>query len=424
MKIIHAADLHLGRCLHERDLGPDQAVMLEALLAALVEHRADLLVLAGDIYDRAIPPPEAIALFDRFVTRAAQACPGLVIVAIPGNHDSAARLSFGAELLRREGLNIRSRPEEVAEPIIIEKDGERLSVWALPYLNPGSCLLPDPEPAPAAPASQAPGSPAQGELFGDEGAALSEAPSGLRSQAELFAEAMTLVKSRLDPESLNLLVAHCFAAGGSPSESERSFVGAAEEVPIGAFEGFDYVALGHLHRRQAAGPNARYPGSPLAYSFSEAEASPEKGFLLVELGRDGFAERPILFEPLHHVARISGSYEELSRPGAFPEFRGAFVEARLTDESPVIDPVDALRANFPNLLSVRQVAFEMLVAQAAGGQGREAGTQPPRPEGEAGEGLVLDDFRAFHGAVCGKEAEPELEALFSEILKEAANAPA
>jgi DNA repair exonuclease SbcCD nuclease subunit len=256
-----------------------------------------------------------------------------------------------------------------------------------------------------------------------------EESGALRSQSELFAEALSRVRPRLDPADLNLLVAHCFATGGSPSESERSFVGAAEEVPIELFEAFDYVALGHLHRAQAAGPKARYPGSPLAYSFAEAEASPEKGFLLVELGKGGFSERLIPVEPLHRVVRINGSYEELSRPGAFPEFRGAFVEARLTDALPVLDPVDALRANFPNLLSVRQAAFELPLAAPGGaqaGEGPAPGTAPglaPRGE-EAGEGLVLEDFRVFHGAIYGKEAEPELESLFLELLKEAAHASA
>ena len=397
MRIIHAADLHLGRSLHERSLLEDQAAMLESLLAAAVDRRADLLLIAGDIYDRAIPQPEAIGLFDAFLTRVSAAAPDLVVVAIPGNHDSAARLSFGAGFLRRSGFHLRTRAEEAVEPVIVERGGDRVAVWALPYLTPGS-------------------------LFGRRAAAAEEdgsevdPPSGLRTQAELFESAMDLIGPRLRTDARNVLLAHCFAAGGVSSESERAFVGGAEEVPARLFDDFDYVALGHLHRRQGCGEKARYPGSPIAYSFSEAEASPEKGFLLVELGEGGFREEPVLVKPLHRLSRIEGSFEELSRPGAFPGQRGDFVEARLTDAFPVLDPVDPLRANFPNLLSVRQAAFELSLSH-------NALSATPAGEGRReGPGVVLEDFRAFHAEMLSRPPDPEAEGLFLGLLEEAAHA--
>lgn len=416
MRIIHTADLHLGRSLHERDLLPDQEAMLASLLALLASREADLLLIAGDIYDRAIPQPEAIALFDSFLSSALAARPGLVIAAIPGNHDSASRLSFGAGLLSRAGLHIRVRPQDCAEPIRIEKGGEALCLWALPYLNPGAFAVPGMEPGQDGAVAQPPA--AQGELFGPGGEAAPGLPAGpagqgLRSQAELFSEAMRRIKPRLDPGSYNVLLAHCFAAGSSPSESERSFVGAAEEVSVSLFEGFDYVALGHLHRHQGAGPVARYPGSPLAYSFSEAEAQPDKGFLLVELGPGGRTEEFLPLVPLHRVVRISGSFSELSAPGAFPGHGQDYVEIRLTDSLPVLDPIDALKLNFPNLLSLRQAAFELEApgpqAGAADGHGRRA------------EGLpsVLEDFRAFHREMLREDPDPATEALFAELLAEA-----
>lgn len=357
--------------------------MLDAALGVLVERRVDLFLVAGDIYDRSIPQPEAIELFDAFLNRAADALPGLVTVAIPGNHDSAARLSFGSALLAKAGFHLRTRAEDSRSPVVVRKGEERLLVWAIPFLEAGAL------------------------------------------EAEIGR-----IRPLLDPAAPNLLLAHCFASGGSPSESERGFIGTAEEVPASLFEGFDYAALGHLHRRQAAGPFARYPGSPLAYSFSEAEASPEKGFLLVELGADlppgapgPFAETFVPLPPLHRLRRLEGSFAELSAPGAFPEARGDFVEARLTDPLPVLDPADPLKANFPNLVAVRQAAFER-PSPAAGpdagpaGEGVEATDKAGERDGEA----VLSDFRSFYGKMRGEGPSAETEALFAGLLKEAEDA--
>jgi len=441
MRILHAADLHLGRTLHERDLIPDQRAMFDAMLDALAARRVDVLVIAGDVYDRAIPPPEAIALFDDFLSRVAALPDGPVIIVIPGNHDSAARLSFGAGLFARAGLHIRTRPEDVVAPIEVKRHGERALFWALPYLNPGAFPRAAAGAASAGQAPEASGAAAaaavegktkpgrQAELFdaaeaARDGAApaedaVAESPT-LRSQAELFAEAMDRITPHLDPEAPNVLVAHCFAAGGAAGGSERSFIGGAEEVPVSSFEAFDYAALGHLHRRQAAGPRARYPGTPLAYSFDEAAASPEKGFLLVEVSKGAFTEEPIVLAPLHCLSRVEGSYAELSAPGAFPALRGDYVEARLTDPDPVLDPVDALRANFPNLLSVRQAAFELAESVA----GSEGGAVPAPAQGAACRGpeAVMADFRSFFGEIRKTEPDAGTETLFAELVKEAEHA--
>jgi exonuclease SbcD len=429
MRILHTADLHLGRSLHERDLIPDQKAMLDALLGLIVERKVDVLVMAGDIYDRSIPQPEAIALFDSFLSEAMALPDGLVVIVVPGNHDSAQRLSFGASLLRRAGLHIRTRAEDAVHPVVVEKGGERVVFWTLPYLGPASFQdRPGGGEAPAGPApagaTASPGAARQADLFdspapGADPAA--PATPGPRSQAELFAEAMRRMTPLLDPVSPNVLVAHCYAAGGSPSESERGFIGGAEEVPVSCFEPFDYVALGHLHRRQAAGAKARYPGTPIAYSFDEASASPDKGFLLIEPRQGGFSEEVLRHEPLHRLSRVEGRFADLIQPGAGAGYRDDFVELRLTDPSPILDPVDPLRANFPNLLSVRQAAFE-LAAAAEGGTGRAATAVAADP----GQGLesVLADFRAFHQEIRKEAPDPQTEAIFAGLLKEADHATA
>jgi exonuclease SbcD len=399
MLLLHAADLHLGKTLHERDLSRDQEAMLEGLLALLAERRPAALLLAGDLYDRSIPPPEAVRLFDSFLSRAASADPELTIVAIPGNHDSAARLSFGNQLMSRAGVHIRTSPEDCVRPVIVERGGERAAIWPLPFLGAGAFDFDQ--------AGQAPG-----------------ASTGQpRGQAELFAEAMRRIEAKLfSPErqgepARNVLLAHCFAAGGAASESERAFVGAAEQVGASAFSAFDYVALGHLHRFQKAGENGRYAGSPLAYSFSEGDEP--KGFVLVDLRPDGgFSAELIPMRPLRAMKRIEGPFSVLSTPGAYPEHRDDFVEARLTDPAPVMNPADPLRANFPNLLSVRQAAFE-LAAEGANGAGA---ADPPALGGAPDTRTILEDFAAFYAEMKGAPPDEDTVRLFASLAQEAERA--
>jgi exonuclease SbcD len=385
MLLLHAADLHLGKTLHERDISPDQEAMLEGLLALLAARRPAALLLAGDLYDRSIPPPEAVRLFDSFLSRAAGADPGLTVVAIPGNHDSAARLSFGTQLMSRAGVHIRTLPEDCVRPILVEREGEAAAIWPLPFLGSGAFGSSEGQP---------------------------------RGQAELFAEAMRRIGAALGSAdrpgrpARNVLLAHCFAAGGTASESERAFVGQSEQVDAAAFAAFDYVALGHLHRFQKVGERGRYAGSPLAYSF--AEGREPKGFVLVDLkGEGGFEAELLPFVPLRSMRRIEGPFSVLSAPGAYPECRDDFVEARLTDPEPVLNPADPLRANFPNLLSVRQAAFELASPGPGGGSS-------PSPAG--GPASVLEDFAAFHAEMRGGPPDEETAALFSALVREAESA--
>jgi DNA repair protein SbcD/Mre11 len=385
MLLLHAADLHLGKTLHERDISEDQEVMLEGLLALLAKKRPAALLLAGDLYDRSIPPPDAVRLFDSFLSAAASADPDLVIVAIPGNHDSAARLSFGSGLMSRSGVHIRTLPESCDEPVLVRRDGEAAAIWPLPFLGPG---------------------------------AFDDRSGRVRGQAELFAEGMRRIAARIadsdraEPGARNVLLAHCFAAGGSSSESERAFVGQAEQIDGSAFDAFDYVALGHLHRFQKVGGNARYAGSPLAYSF--AEGDDPKGFVLVDLKKGGGFEAELSpFEPLRRMRRIEGPFSVLSSPSFSPERRGDFVEARLTDPEPVLNPADPLRTIFPNLLAVRQAAFE-IVPPGIDREAESAATEGPRS--------ISEDFAAFHREMKGEDPDEKTAELFDSLVREAESA--
>lgn len=379
MRILHASDLHLGKTLHERDLLPDQAAMLDQLEAAARDLDPAALVIAGDVYDKAVPPPEAVRLFGDFLGRVKEARPDLAVLIIPGNHDSPARLGFGDSLFRRAGVHVRTRPEEVRDPVVLERAGERLYLWALPFLGAGS---------------------------------FPEAP---RSQSGRFRAALDLVVPRLPEDGANVLVCHAYAAGGQASESERVFLGSAELVDAAGFDPFDYAALGHLHRPQKAGIKGRYPGSPLGYSFSEA--GQEKGFLLVEVRRGGFEAETVPVRPLRPLSRLEGTYASFLERGDTLVQKDHYLEILLTDPEPVISPVESLRRVFPNLLSVRQAAFENPAAGEPGERGAALDSAP-----RDGARAALEDFVSFHRAVRGTEPEPGVLNLFRELLSEAADA--
>lgn len=377
MRILHASDLHLGKTLHERDLIPDQAAMLDQLLAAATEGDPAALVIAGDVYDKAVPPPEAVSLFGDFLGRLKAARPDLTVLVIPGNHDSPARLGFGDSLFRHAGVHVRTRAEDAAEPVVLERAGERAYLWALPFLGAGT--FPD---APA-------------------------------SQSGRFRAALDLIVPGLPGDGANVLVCHAYAAGGKASESERVFLGAAELVDAAGFEPFDYAALGHLHRPQKAGAKGRYPGSPLGYSFSEA--GQEKGFLLVDVRRGGFEAVPVPVKPLRPLSRLAGSFASFLETGAGLAEKDHYLEILLTDPEPVVSPVEALRRVFPNLLSLRQAAFEN-----PGGRDTEDAEASPAPRD--GARAALEDFASFHRAVRGGDPEEPVLELFWNLLAEATDA--
>lgn len=394
MRIIHSADLHLGKTLHEHDLLEDQRHALDAMIEAAAAERPACVILAGDVFDRAVPPADAVTMLGSFVARLKAIDPAMIVAMIPGNHDSAARLGYLAQILSGVGVHVAADPAACDRPVTVERGGERARLWLLPFLNPGA-IEPEATPVPT----------------GQQGSLFDEQPMPLRSQADMFAQAMRRIEAAKAPlraadDAADILVCHAFAAGGQPSESERAFLGTAELVDGSAFDQFDYVALGHLHRPQSVGGKGRYPGSPLAYSFSEAGS--ERGFLSVDVGR-GFMHpefRPI--SPLHRMIRISGSYDEILRDPRFGVYAHDYIEAVLGDADAVLNPVDAIRRRFPWLLSLRQAAFE---------RARNDGEPTPAPARVATS--AADDFVAFYRDLRGGDPEPDDRALFAELYEEA-----
>ena len=411
MRFFHVSDLHLGKTLHGYELLEDQAFVLEALVGRIGEARPEALLIAGDVYDRAVPPVEAIELFDAFLRSARAAAPGLQVVVVPGNHDSAGRLAFGASLMADAGLKIAARA--VAEPALAMGDGEgRVTLWALPFLTQASAPWGE-----IAAGSKAAERGSSGVAAG--GAAGSGA--AIRSQQEMMRLAIGSIRAAMEEGGAHVLVAHCFAAGGLAGDSELAYVGATEQVDTALFEGFDYVALGHLHATQSPAPHVWYSGTPLAYSVKEGEK--EQGFLSVEL-LPGIAPRVefIPLTPRRRLRKLSGCFADLLANPLPESQRDDYMEIHLRDEEPVLNAGERLKALYPHCLEVLQRAFELRYGES--GDSEAALDELRRSRNGAPDRLetVRKDFLDFHREMTGEAPPDSLAAAFDAIAREAVDA--
>ncbi|MFF8959900.1 exonuclease SbcCD subunit D [Streptomyces sp. NPDC014894] len=321
MRLLHTSDWHLGRSLHRVSMLEAQAAFLDHLVITVRDREVDAVLVAGDVYDRAVPPLAAVELFDRALHRLA--AEGVPTVMISGNHDSARRLGVAAGLIERVGIHLRTDPANCAAPVLLADDHGEVACYGLPYLEPA--LVKD-------------------EFRAEK--AHHEAVLGAamdRVRADLATRA---------PGTRSLVLAHAFVAGGEASDSERDItVGGVSAVPAGVFHGVDYTALGHLHGSQTITERVRYSGSPLAYSFSEA--AHRKTMWLVDLGPRGeiAAERVDCPVP-RPLARLRGTLAELLDDPALERHRDSFVEAVLTDRARPADPMARLAERFPHTLSL------------------------------------------------------------------------
>ncbi|MBT2445072.1 exonuclease SbcCD subunit D [Streptomyces sp. ISL-36] len=322
MRFLHTSDWHLGRSFHRVSLLDAQAAFLDHLVATVRERDVDAVLVAGDVYDRAVPPLTAVELFDTALHRLADA--GVPTVMISGNHDSPRRLGVGAGLIERAGIHLRTDPAGVGTPVVLTDAHGDIALYGLPYLEPALVR----------------------EQFGAEKA----------GHEAVLGAAMDRVRADLAERpgsTRSVVLAHAFVAGGEPSESERDItVGGVAAVPAGVFDGVDYVALGHLHGSQAVTPRVRYSGSPLAYSFSEADH--RKTMWLIDLGPDGgidAAERIDCPVP-RALARIRGRLDDLLADPSLVRHEQSWVEATLTDAVRPADPMARLAERFPHTLSL------------------------------------------------------------------------
>lgn len=382
MRLLHTGDLHIGKRLGECPLLEDQRHILEQIRRLAQTRRVDALVIAGDVYDKTLPPTEAVTLLDDFLTVLHQ--DGIPVLLISGNHDSPERLGFGSRLLADGGLHIVTEPSAEPSPWEFQDAWGRVQVWLLPFVRPAIARA----------------------VLGRED--LSTYDQSVRAMVDLM---------RPEPGCRQVLVAHQFAIapGKTPRtcDSEQISVGGIDQVEVSAFDAFDYVALGHLHGPQAVGRDTvRYAGSPLQYSFSEA--THQKSVALVELGPAGQTSVELLpLSPLRRVRQIRGRLEQLLSAAvvasACPE---DYIRAVLTDEEDLLRPMDQLRRVYPNLL-------QLTVENQRSGPGLRGDAAPQEPEK-----TPLEHFQDFYLQQQNVPPSPEklelVEKLFAQIREEQA----
>jgi exonuclease SbcD len=325
MRLIHTSDWHLGRTLHGESLLEHQSVFLDWLLGQATGHRVDAVVVAGDVYDRAVPPTDAVALLDQTLVRFFRA--GIPVVLTSGNHDSAVRLGFASGLSEAAGIHLRTRVEDIARPVIIRDEHGEVGIYGIPYLLPDAVMA---------------------ELGAE------------RSHASVLAAACERIRADAAARGLRrtVVIAHALVTGGQVSESERDIrVGGIGDAPARVLAGCSYLALGHLHGQQrvdAGGTtSARYSGSPLAFSFSERDH--RKSVTLAEIAGDGTVVTQLLPTPVPRPLReVRGRLDELlaRADGDLADLAGAWVKAVLTDQARPVAPMERLRERWPHTIAL------------------------------------------------------------------------
>src|SRR4051812_9085024 len=337
-----------------------QAAYVDHLLDVVAQEGVDLVVVAGDVFDRALPRVDAVRLADEALARLAASRARVVLTS--GNHDSAQRLGFGARLFDAAGIHVRTDASSVGSPVLVEDEHGLVAVHGIPYLNPQALHEP-------------------WELCA-------------RSHEAALAEAMRRVRADLAARPVrSVVIAHAFVAGGLPSDSERDIsVGGVSVVPSEMFAGISYTALGHLHGRAVLGETVRYSGSPLAYSFSETGHT--KGSWLVDLGPSGVSDTEFVEAPVPRgLSRLTGELDTLLTDPRFTPAEDHWVQATLTDPVRPDRPMERLRARFPHAL--------VLSFAPAGEPVQSVVTEPPR--GPTDHEVALDFVEAMRGAPASVE---------------------
>ena len=323
MKLLHISDLHIGKRVNAFSMIEDQKYILRQILAIADSQQADGVMIAGDIYDKPVPSAEAVQLFDWFLTELADR--GKQVYAVSGNHDSAERIAFGAQLMNGRGVYVSPVYQGETAMLTVHDAYGELCIYLLPFIKPAVVRH------------------ALEDAPGMEGKAL---PESYQDAVALAVERMEVDRSRR-----NILIAHQFVTGAGRCDSEDVSVGGVDNVDADLFDAFDYVALGHIHSPQhMKRETVRYCGTPLKYYFSEAEQ--EKSVTVVELGEKGRIEiTAVPLVPLHDLRRIRGTYLEVTARDFYRDMDTEdYVQITLTDEEDIPDGMEKLRIIYPNLM--------------------------------------------------------------------------
>lgn len=376
MKFIHTSDWHIGRLFQNIALLDDQLYVLEQLKAYAIEYDVDAVIIAGDIFDRSVPPAEAVDALNDFLEQLTIEL-HIPVIMISGNHDSAKRLGFGAKHMRQAGLHILSDIAEVTKPITIDSDTGPVNFYGIPYHDPVEVR----------------------EVFDCEVKTYDQAHSYLVDQ----------INAVCSTDIPAVLISHCFIDGAEESESERPLsIGGADRVSYEPLKDFDYVALGHLHAPQYKGVEyIRYSGSLLKYSFSEYKQ--QKGITLVEMDQKGLvSHQHLALEPQHDLRVLEGTLADILESAKTDSHPDDYLLIKLTDKHDILDPMGQLRQVYPNTLQLERSQYSL-----ASGSRLKADVSLKRSES--------DVFNDFFQQVTGNELSEAQQALLLETIQQVKN---
>lgn len=399
MKFLHTADLHIGKIVNDFSMLEDQKFILEQIAGMAKANQVDMVVIAGDVYDRAIPPAEAVTLFDSFLTGLSR--DGIQVALISGNHDSPERLCFGESLLDKQGVHIAGVQKDALCKVNFSEPGCETEFLLLPFVKPAQLGV------------RTSGEAVElllNEYWKDEVEESAGASQISTDQKKQDTSA---------PRKNRVLVTHFFVtdAGREPelSDSETTVhVGGLDNVDASLFQEFDYVALGHIHKPQQIGAHpVWYAGSPLKYSFGETEQT--KSVLLVTIDGEGLKaveRRPL--RPLREMRKIRGTLKELLEESMENTIESAerqqdYIQAILTDKGELIDPIGTIRSRYPNVMQI--------VREEAEGTSGDGEIRQSRALAKQKDAMAL--FEAFYQEVRENELTEEGKRVITDIIKEA-----
>lgn len=376
MKIFHTADWHLGKLVQGIYMTDDQRYVLEQFLQAIDEEQPDVIIIAGDLYDRALPPVEAVDLLDELLAEIVLKRK-VPVLSIAGNHDSPTRLQFGSKLMSEAGLHIVGELSSNLQPIVLEDEFGEVHFHLVPFAEPSLVK----------------------HIFED---------NNISSYDDAMKKVIESIEEKMDKSKRHVFIGHAFVTpygehADNTSDSERPLaVGGSECVSAEHFKPFHYTALGHLHKAHyVLNETIRYAGSPLKYSASEANH--EKGYLIVELDADGqVSVEKRAFRPRRDLRIVEGSIQEILKHSISEDY----VFVRLTDLTPVVGAMEQIRTVYPNAMHVERKTLPRLESSE---------------QGEAIRREQMDElslFKAFHQEILGEEPSNIAQQLFEEVLQE------
>ena len=379
MKLMHLSDLHLGKRLNEFSLIDDQSYTLDEILRIAEEQKPDAAAIAGDIYDKSMPSAEAVALFDSFITRLAKLVTPIFVIS--GNHDSAERIAFGSSLMQTAGVYLSPVYNGESVPVKVKDEFGSVNVYMLPFIRPSDVrrCFPDDD----------------AECFESFDSAFKTAVSHLN----------------VNGDERNVIIAHQFTTGAAAGGSESVSVGGLDNISAEVFAPFDYAALGHIHSRQnITSERVRYCGTPLKYSFSEANDN--KTVTFANIGKKGeLALEEVPLCPLRDLREIKGTYLEITDRNFYDKFnREDYVHVTLTDENDIPEAIGRLRAVYPNIMKLDYDNTRTRENRTVSDLSEESQRSPSE--------LFAEFYRTCNNADLSPEQEEYIDGVIREIWTE------